>query len=184
MDDERILLHRARALDENALGTIFDTYYSAIYRYLYLHTGHIETAEDLSAQVFQRLLEALRAGTGPDHYLKAWLFRVASNLIVDEARRAQHRDHLTLDDDLNVAGVPLEETVEQMLQLRQLRAALDALTALQRSVVILRYLLDMSNEDVAEVMQMTVGAIKAQQHRALVALRRNLEEVESREQSQ
>lgn len=181
--DETALLERAHILDEAALAAIFDAYYAPIYRYLYLHTGHTETAEDLSAQVFRRLLEKLRAGAGPDRYLKAWLFRVAANLVVDESRRAQHRDYLPLDDDLNLAGEALEEMVEQALLRAELHTALETLTPPQRSVIILRYLLDMSNEEVAEIMQMTVGAVKAQQHRAIAALRRALEEDSHEQQS-
>ncbi len=187
MIDEAALLERARKLDEEALTAIFDAYYSAIYRYIYLHSGHAATAEDLSAQVFRRLLVALHDGGGPERSLKAWLFRVASNLIVDDVRRAQHRDHLPLDDDLKVVGAALEDTVEQAVEqallLAQLRAALEALTPSQRSVIILRYLMDMSNEETAQIMAMTVGAVKAQQHRALAALRRSLKEEPNREQS-
>jgi RNA polymerase sigma-70 factor (ECF subfamily) len=183
LDDEAKLLERARAFDETALATIFDTHYNAIYRYIYLHTGHAETAEDLSAQVFRRLLEKLRDGTGPDHYLKAWLFRVASNLIVDEVRRASHRDHLPLDDNLLADEASVDEVTENAILLAQLFAAFDLLTTTQRSAVIMRYLMEMSNDEIAAILQMTVGAVKAQQHRALVALRRWLNEEGSREQS-
>jgi len=91
LDDEQGLLKRARALDDAALGEIFDRYYGLIYRYIYLRTGHAETAEDLSAQVFRRFLDALCENRGPDYYLKAWLFQVATHLVIDEARRGQHR---------------------------------------------------------------------------------------------
>ncbi|MFN8449643.1 MAG: sigma-70 family RNA polymerase sigma factor [Anaerolineae bacterium] len=183
MDDDARLLERARALDEAALAAIFDAHYNAIYRYIYLHIGHTETAEDLSAQVFRRLLEKLREGAGPDRYLKAWLFRVASNLIVDETRRAQHRHHLPLDEDLSADGATPEDTAQQALLLAQLRAALDTLTPPQRSAIILRYLMDMPNEEIAEIMGMTIGAVKAQQHRGLAALRARMSEEDSREQS-
>lgn len=182
MDDEAELLKRARALDTDALAAIFDRYYSGLYRYIYLHTGHTETAEDLSAQVFRRLLEKLRDGTGPDRYLKAWLFRVASNLVVDEVRRARHRDHLPLDEQLQADDSP-ERTTEASLLARQLFTALGGLTVGQRSAIIMRYLMDMPNDEIASILQMTVGAVKAQQHRGLVALRRALNEENSREQS-
>lgn len=181
-DDELVLLTRARVLDETALAAIFDAYYAPIYRYLYFHTGHAQTAEDLSALVFRRLLDALVENRGPDHHLKAWLFRVAARLVVDDARRAQHRDHLVLDEAISADDHSLEEAVQAQLRLAELRAALDDLTDSQRSVIILRYLLELSNEETADIMQMSVGAVKAQQHRALVALRAKLKE-DNREQS-
>lgn len=169
-----MLLARAHAFEQDALAAIFDRYYGALYRYLYLHSGHAETAEDLSAQVFRRLLDALRANAGPDRLLKAWLFRVAANLLIDDARRAQHRDHLPLDDAYPALNAALEDSAADSLLRAQLRLALDELTASQRSIIILRYLLEMPSEEVAQIMDMTVGAVKAQQHRALAALRRRL----------
>jgi RNA polymerase sigma-70 factor, ECF subfamily len=176
--DDDALLARARNFEHAALASIFDRYYGALYRYLYLHSGHTETAEDLSAQVFRRLLDTLRAGAGPEHFLKAWLFRVASNLLIDDARRAHHRDHLPLEDTLQAPlhelGVSLEDAAHDSLLRVQLRLALDELTSSQRSVIILRYLLEMPNEEVAQIMEMTIGAVKAQQHRGLASLRRKL----------
>lgn len=183
MDGETELLERARALDDSALAAIFDAHYGAIYRYIYLHTGHRQTAEDLSAQVFRRLLEKLRDGAGPDRHLKAWLFRVAANLVVDESRRAQHRVHLPLDEQLSADGATPEDAAQDSLLVEQLRDAFTLLTPTQRSSIIMRYLLDMSNEEIAAIMQTTVGAVKAQQHRALTTLRRQLKEEDSREQS-
>jgi RNA polymerase sigma-70 factor (ECF subfamily) len=183
LDEEQALLRRARALDGAALAAIFDAYYAPIYRYLYFHTGHAQTAEDLSAQVFRRLLEKLHEGSGPERYLKAWLFRVASNLMVDESRRMQHRDHLALDEHVPALDA-LEDKVEQMLLLTELLAALETLTPMQRSVIILRYLMDMPNEEIVEITQTTLGGVKALQHRALAALRRHLNPAEAEDHEQ
>lgn len=182
MDDEHDLLMRARRFDETALAAIFDRYYGMIARYTYLHTGHAQTAEDLAAQVFQRLLDALRAGFGPDRALKPWLFRVASNLIIDDVRRGKHRDHEPLADSLHALET-IEETAARTVQLTELRAALAQLTDSQRSIIVLRYLMEISNEETAHIMDMTVGAVKAQQVRALAALRRKLNEETRRESS-
>ena len=91
MDDssEHKLLEGLSRLDEQALSAVYDAFYLFIYRYLYVHTGHRETAEDLTQQTFMRLLDALQAGNGPHSFLKAWLFRAATNLIIDDARAAE-----------------------------------------------------------------------------------------------
>ncbi|MFN8530581.1 MAG: sigma-70 family RNA polymerase sigma factor [Anaerolineae bacterium] len=182
MDDEHELLMRAHRFDETALAAIFDRYYGMIARYTYLHTGHAQTAEDLAAQVFHRLLDALRAGHGPERALKAWLFRVASNLIIDEVRRGKHRDHEPLEESLHTVET-VENAAAYAMQLADLRAALAQLTDSQRSIIVLRYLMEMSNEETAHILGMTVGAVKAQQVRALAALRRTLNKEASRESS-
>jgi RNA polymerase sigma-70 factor (ECF subfamily) len=176
LENEPDILRRARDLEEEALAAIFDHYYPPIYRYIYHHVGHIETAEDLAAKVFQRLLQQFHADSGPEHHLKAWLYRVAGNLIIDESRRQQHRDHQPLDPDALIDSLNIEELSENHLLTTQVHAALLRLTIRYRDVIILRYLAEMSADEIAELMEMTVGAVKALQHRALTALRRELTE--------
>jgi RNA polymerase sigma-70 factor (ECF subfamily) len=176
LDDEHGLLSRAKALDEAALAQIFDTYYPVLYRYFYYHTAHMQTAEDLAAQVFQRLLARLHAGTGPDRNVKAWLFRVAQNLLVDDARRFTHRNHAPLDEDAPDDQYPVEEQTQSMLLREQMQSLLMELTPQQREVIILRFLMDMTSVETAEVLKTTVGATKALQNRALSLLRRKLAE--------
>lgn len=176
MDDERALLIRARLLDETALGEIFDQYYPVLYRYFYYHLGHQETAEDLTAQVFQRLLAQLHAGNGPDHSLKAWLFRVARNLLVDDVRRSVHRNHAALDEDTPDGYPSTEAQAHQLLLRDQMQTLLLELTAPQCEVLILRYLMDMTNPEIADLLNTSTGAVKALQNRALQVLRRRVAE--------
>lgn len=176
MDDET-LLRLARRLDEEALAEIFDRYYIPIYRYIYHHVGHIETAEDLAGEVFQRLLAQLQAGHGPDHYLKAWLFQVASNLVVDESRRLVYRDHLELDETLLAGDVNVDEQAQQAMLAEHARVAIQKLTPKQRSIILLKFVEGLENAEVARVLNMPIGAVKSLQHRALDALRRHLVEI-------
>lgn len=174
MDDEKALLSRARALDEEALSILFDRYYEPLYRYIYHHVGHVQVAEDLAARVFHRLLEQLHAGRGPDRHLKAWLYRVARNLVIDESRRRKHRDHMRLDERLTDEEQDVPEQAQANILHRQARAALEKLTPRQRDVIILKYLEQYENEEIARLLGLSVGAVKALQHRGLAALRRHL----------
>lgn len=182
-DDE--LLQRAGQLDFRALEMIFDTYYRPLYRYIYHHIRHVETAEDLAGQVFQRLLTVLQSPSAPDRHLKAWLFRVAHNLITDESRRQRYREHEPLDAETLTleTGGDVETDVTRRLLVDQTRAALDSLTPMQREVIILRFLSELSLEETAHILNMNVGAVKAMQHRALAALRRRLISQETYEES-
>lgn len=165
---ERQLLEGARRLDEQALSAVYDAYYLPVYRYIYVHVGHRETAEDLTQQTFMRLLSALQDGNGPHTYLKAWLFRAATNLIVDDARAAKHRDHAPLKEDTVNSN---ELHLDTALELAETRAALAQLHAVQRTVITMRFLGEMSFEDIAHALALTVGAVKAHQHRGLTSLR-------------
>ena len=88
MSDEHELLARARRFDQAALGRIHDEYYGPLFRYALYRTGDPETAQDIASDVLMRLLEGLRAGTGPTATLAGWLFSVAARVVSDHFRLA------------------------------------------------------------------------------------------------
>jgi RNA polymerase sigma-70 factor (ECF subfamily) len=170
------LLQRAQRLDEAALTEIYDEYAPAIYRYVYRKTGDRDTAQDLTAETFHRLLEALHREAGPREHLSGWLYRVAHNLIVD-FYRSQPDDAPTSLEDVNPSVPPSQgEALARTDRAARARAALERLTPLQQQVVILRFLEEMSLREVAQVLNRTVGSIKALQHRAVNSLQRLLED--------
>jgi RNA polymerase sigma-70 factor (ECF subfamily) len=172
--DEQELLHQARTLDESALGAIFDTYYQPLYRYIYYHVRHKETAEDLTADLFSRMQAQIAKGRGPTRHLKAWLYRVAHNLVIDESRRRVHRDHEPLDERIASCEQDVETQVQTSILQQQAWNALDKLTAKQRTVIVLRFLEGQGNEEIARILKMPVGAVKSLQHRGLASMRRHL----------
>ena len=173
--DEQEFLQRVRQLDEDALSELFSTYYPAIYRHILRHVGHQRAAEDMAAEVFRRLLDQLGRGSGPTSSLKAWMYRVAINLVVDDSRRQSFRQHAELDEDLAHDGPPVEEAAHQLLLAEAAQQALLSLTPKQRTVLVLRYLDGFNLPETAEIMGLAITAVKALQHRGLVALRRELE---------
>ncbi len=184
LDNEIELLDRARRLDEQALTHIYQTYHDAIYRYIYYHVGHVETAQDLTSEVFRRFLLAMHGGSGPDKLLKAWLYRVAHNLIIDEFRSNRYRNHHSLDQDTDDLlpddeASPEHQAFQTMDQIT-LRAMLSELTEEQRQVIILKFLEEMSNEEIAQITGRTIGAVKALQYRGLEELRQKLLKTSSR----
>jgi RNA polymerase sigma-70 factor (ECF subfamily) len=176
--DESELLKQARKYDQDALSWVYQEYHEAIYRYIYHHLGETHTAQDLTGDVFRRFLQALQNGGGPTRQLRAWLYRVAHNLVVDELRRRQHRDHECLDDTqgdlLRSDTEHLDELASKAIATERVRCALATLTEEQHQVVVLKFLEGMSNAEVAEITGKTVGAVKALQHRALYTLRAEL----------
>ncbi|MBZ0316673.1 MAG: sigma-70 family RNA polymerase sigma factor [Anaerolineae bacterium] len=174
MESEIQLLRQAREFNEEALAAIFDTYYRPLYRYLYHQTGHVQTAEDLTAKVFQRFLEALHKGQGPEKNLKAWLFKVAHHLAIDELRRFALRDHMPLDEQLIDVKLGMDEHLYITHETERVHLALNKLTPQQRAVIILHFLEGLENAEIAHILHSTIGAVKALQHRALATLRRQL----------
>jgi RNA polymerase sigma-70 factor (ECF subfamily) len=171
---EQLRLQRARDLDGETLAAIYDDYHPAIYRYLYRQLGDVEAARDLAAEVFHRLLKALHAGRGPDAHLSAWLYRTAHNVLVDHYRCQQNCRHLPLDEECASDDAGPADEVERRLSASRLRSALRRLTPDQQQVVALKFLEELPNEQVAQLLGKPIGAVKSLQHRALAALQRHL----------
>ncbi len=181
IDEEYDLLERARRLEESALSTIFDQYYDLLFRYIYHHIGNRLTAEDLTSDVFRNLLEQLKQGRGPTKSLKAWLYRVAHNLMVDELRRGKFRQHEMLDDNQQSSDLHIGDQVQKTIDEQIILQALNTLTDKQRDVISLKFMFGLDNEEITQVLGINMGTVKALQFRGLQALRRYLENANSRD---
>ena len=112
---------------------------------MYHRVGKAEIAEDLTAQVFVRMLEAIRAGRGWRTSFSGWLYRIAHNLVIDHYRRQSRASFTTLDEELllpSAEGDPHRRT-EQLLDRERLRTSLSQLTEEQAQVITLRFLEDL-----------------------------------------
>ena len=173
-DYEYERLQRARALDRGALAAIYDEYHQPMYRYIYRQGSDVETARDLTADLFRRFLQAIRQGYGPERELRAWLYRTAHNIVIDYYRRQRHRQHLPLEEGLVNAGDDPVRVAEDQILAAEVHSALGQLTVDQRQVITLKFLAGLSNEETATMLDKPVGAVKSLQHRALAALQRQL----------
>lgn len=171
MISEAQLLQQAKQLKEGALIEVYDRYSPGLYRYAMRLLGDENTAEDCVAETFSRFLKAIKLGNGPDIYLQAYLYRIAHNWITDYFRH--NPNHLSLetksltneaDDPYSAANKHIEE--------EKIRSYIKLLTADQRQVIVLKYLEDWTNEQIAQSLGKPLGAIKALQHRGLQTLRR------------
>jgi len=173
---EDLLLERAQQFDPKALAKIFDAYYARIHGYIYRRIGSPSLAEDMAGEVFLRLLEAIKTQRGPRTNLLAWLYRVAHNLIVDHYRRQSKAATQSLEDWLVSVPDNLSDGVDLALTQEQLRIAVGRLTLDQQQVIVLKFVEGLSNAQVGMILGKPEGAIKSLQHRALAALRRQIED--------
>lgn len=175
MDEQ--LLDRARAYDAEALAAIYDRYEAKIYSYVYHRVGNPSVAQDLTSQVFLRMLEAIQGERAWKTSFSGWLYRIAHNLVIDHYRRRGRATQVSFDDvpTLVAKTDDPEHAAERMLAAEGLRTAINRLTEEQAQVVTLRFLEDLSIAEVAAAMGKTEGAVKALQYRAVMSLRRLME---------
>jgi RNA polymerase sigma-70 factor (ECF subfamily) len=172
------LLERAREHDPQALAEIYDAYAESIYRYLYRFLGDPAQAEDLTSEVFIKLLQVLDTRRAPRERLQGWLYRVAHNLAVDWYRKQAREAHTPLREELVSDGSSPAALVEARLNQQQLRTAIAQLTPDQQQVIVLRFGEGYKIAEVAHLVGKSEGAVKVLQHRAVKRLRKVLDQEE------
>ena len=166
---------RAQEGDQSAFDMIYDRFADALFRYIYARCGNAALAEELTGDMWVRVVERLPAfrfaGSDPEAVFAGWLYTIARNLVIDSYRR-QRMMHVPLTEALSSRDMSPDESVIADDDRRALRAAIEQLTADQREVVLLRFIEERSNADVARLTGRSENAVKVMQHRALAALAR------------
>jgi len=184
--DEQALLGRARRGETAAFREIVEVYQGRIYRTVVGMTGDPEDARDVTQEVFLKAFEAIGAFKG-DSSLHTWLYRIAVNLCIDQLRGRRKRVLLTdlhagEDDDgpeheklPDAGGVdPLEGALRHE-KADRIGAALGALSADHRSIIILREVEGLSYDEIAKVLGIGLGTVMSRLHYARARLRGALE---------
>ena len=174
--DEASLIRRAKQGDPAAFAEIYDRLQPSIYRYVLYRVEDTAVAEDLTAEVFCRVVTKIDRFNYRGRPLLAWLYTIARNLIADHHRSAGKRLSTSLEEGSIVSPFNLDDAVDQSLTRARLFKAISRLTEDQHQVVLLKFVEGYDNEAAAEVMGKSVGSVKSLQHRALAALRRILEQ--------
>ena len=165
-------------LDSQVIGAVYDRYFSDVYRFVYYKLNVEQVAEDISSDVFVRLLEAIKKGNGPQTNLKGWLLATASHAVTDHLRRVYRRPTEALSERMpDENASTLTDEIDRREKVDSVRDAYAELTLDQQNVLALRFGDGYSLEETAKVMKKKVNAVKALQFRALAALQRNIREV-------
>jgi RNA polymerase sigma-70 factor (ECF subfamily) len=171
-------VNRLGSLDAQAIGAVYDQYFSEVYRYVLYRVGDQILAEDIASDVFIRLLEAVKIGRGPDSNLKGWLIGTASHVVMDHLRKKYRRPEEEIPESFPDLTPSPSSEVDQREQNNLVRGAYSKLTVEQQDVLALRFGQGYSLEETASRMDKNVNAVKALQFRALAALQREIGEVD------
>jgi len=156
-----------------AAGELYDRHNQHIFRYVWSRVGDQRSAEDLTGEVFSRMVAKLPDYRTTGVPFRAWLYRIAHNLIVDHQRKQGSHVLVPLNraEDLYEEGNNPASVVERQLTLERIQRALETLDPSQQEVVVLRFLVGLPLQDVALTLDKTVASVKSLQYRGLIALR-------------
>lgn len=172
---ETELIIKARQMDVEALTEIYDEISPGIYRYAYRLLGDQNLAEDCVSETFSRFLTKLSERKGPKQYLRAYLYRIAHNWITDFYRRPLPEEPGLPEKITSNAKTP-EELASDHIESEEIRTTILSLPTLQQQVILLKFLEEWDNQEIAKSINKSVGAVKALQNRGFKKLKLLLEE--------
>lgn len=174
MQNEESLVQRAQQRDAEAFAELYEAYFDKIYRYICLKLSNQTEAEDMTQQVFIKVLHSISAYKCKGTPFSAWLFRIAHNQVVDYYRKQSKRVTVPIDGLAVAATDDPQRVVERKIEVERVMRAAEQLTQTQQEVISLRFAAELSIAEVAKIMGKSEGAIKALQHSAVIALRKAL----------
>ena len=168
------LVKDAQKGDPAALAALYERFFDQIYRYVSFKSGSRDEAEDITEDVFVKMLESIHSFRWQGHPFSSWLFRIAHNLIVDYFRRAARKKTVPLEAAAATVGTTpddIDRVVETNLTMAEVRVAMQGLTSLQQEVISMRFAGGLSVSETASALGKNENAVKALQHVGLKKLR-------------
>jgi len=163
----------ARSGNSEAFSFLYNQNVNRIYNYIFYRVGSEHDAEDITSRVFYRAFGHIKNYEEKGVPFSAWLYRIAHNLIANWHRDRQRRKEVSLDDQPEIPQrIDLPETViEKRQEMELLLRGIRRLAPERQQLILLKFLDDLSNAEIAVIMGRTEGAIKSLYHRALIALK-------------
>lgn len=169
--DEQAVVVAAQQGDQGALARLYDHYFPRVYRYVSARLASNEDAEDVTTEIFLRIIENLRSFSWRGLPFGAWVFRIARNEVISHVRRQKVR----------TATAPLTETIQDpspdhvdelvtQLTIETVRQATEKLPEAQRQVISLRFIAGLSVAETAQALGKTENNVKVLQHKAIAKL--------------
>jgi RNA polymerase sigma-70 factor, ECF subfamily len=176
--NEEETLARASKGDRDAFGQLYERYMERIFNYVYYRTGNTHDAEDLTARVFQRAMNHIKNYTDRGVPFSAWLYRIAHNLVANWHRDRSRKQEIPLDDMpiLPSKGDHPEKNLVRSQEQDALLRMIRKLPGERQNLLILKFVENMSNAEIGQIMGRSEGAVKSLYHRTLLALRDQLED--------
>lgn len=175
--DPKKLIEKAKDGDKEAFGQLYKEYYLPVFRYIYLRVNDKKETEDLTQTVFLKVYKAIGRFQNVDADPLAYFFTVARNTVIDYYRG---KKDLSLEENEQAYEIadskndPEEEFFKSEIH-DKIISAIKSLPEDQKEVLILKFINDIPNIEIARLMNKNEPAIRQIQHRALKALKEKLE---------
>jgi RNA polymerase sigma-70 factor (ECF subfamily) len=171
-EDDQSLARRAKT-EREAFGVLYERHVTAIYRYVYYRVGSQEDAEDLTARVFARALKHIRNYNDRGVPFTAWLYRIAHNAVANHHRDNSRHPAVPLEEVEVFTGQDddHDQRIDGERERDRLLTAIRRLPEERQHLIVLKFVEQMQNAEIGQIMNRSEGAIKSLYHRTLLQLR-------------
>jgi len=165
------LVKKSQDGDWESFGKLYDIFLPTIYRYVYFKTPS-SYSEDVTENIFLKIWENIHQyQPRQDSTFSAWIFRIARNTINDYFRKHKSFDEISENlPDKSCLSDPQKKFIDKFNS-EQLKKAIADLPEKYQQIIIFKYINDLSNAEIAEILEKTQGAVRILQFRALDQLR-------------
>lgn len=152
----------------------YDEFSDAIFRHCYFRLSSRERAKDLTQETFVRTWKYVSSGNGIEN-MRAFLYRVANNLIIDEYRKKKESSLDALKEEGSEVSVEDSGRIRDRIDGKITLTMLSRIDEKYRNALIMRYIDDLSPEEIAAVTHETANTVSVHIHRGLKQIRKILE---------
>ncbi|MFH1233828.1 MAG: RNA polymerase sigma factor [Patescibacteria group bacterium] len=162
--------------DQQVFIKAYDLYIDQLYRFVYFKVGNSEEAKDLVSAVFLRAWTYLLDNNVNEKTLKALLYKIARNLIIDHYRKVNQRNNVSLDNNISEKDLidekqDLVKQSEIAFDLTMIETRLPELKDEYCEAIVLRFINELSSKEMSEILDKSEGNVRVLIHRALKAMK-------------
>lgn len=180
-NNEQLLIERSKNGDVSAFEMLIEAYQKKVFNLAYRIIGNYDDANDIAQEAFIRIFRSISGFRGQSSF-STWIYRITTNVCLDEIRKRKNKSVQYLDDDIQTDDGEMQRQIisddplpEEIAERKELRAAInDSLGELKeeyRIIITLRDIQGMSYEEIAKVLDCPTGTVKSRINRARQALK-------------
>jgi len=186
--DEKAIIERCQNGDVAAFEELIAEYQKKVINSAYAMLGNREDAYDMAQEIFLKVFGNISKFNRQSSF-STWLYRVTRNMCLDEIRRRKRRDsrvvNITGEKDEEIYDLQIadtakgpEEIAEQDAVVQQVRGAINELSEDYKTAMILREIQELDYQQIADVLECSIGTVKSRISRGRKMLREKLSECE------
>ncbi|MCC7044855.1 MAG: sigma-70 family RNA polymerase sigma factor [Acidobacteria bacterium] len=170
--EDELLAIRCQLGEREAFDALIDRWHEPLWRYARRLAGTDDAASEVVQDVWLRVLRGIARLREPAR-LRSWLFGITRRVLMDRLRLRYANLDVVPVDDVELATAEAADDIEA--ELESMQEALMRLPLVEREVLTLFYLRELTLVEVAEILEVPAGTVKSRLHRARILLRRELD---------